>query len=100
VKIILGRLLDVSLLAAVPAGLANSWGYHGAALVLAGVGIGFAISVLVCAARAAHMRNGNLLDVDQEAGIALIELKCGDRTVRRWLPIHEILCTPSAPRGR
>jgi hypothetical protein len=85
------RLLDVSMLAGIPAGLANSAGYHNAALVLIGVGIGLAVSVLACAMRAAYLRSGRLIEVDEEAGVVLIEFTHNGRTCRRWHHIAEVL---------
>jgi hypothetical protein len=85
----LAYLLDASLPAAI-GGFLNSYGYPRTAMLMVGVSIGLAIAI-VWRALVKHLQTGRLIEVDEEAGIALCEFSHNGRTSRRWLPIGEVI---------
>lgn len=95
------RLLDASGLAAL-AFVANDLGWigDGAVLVAVGISVGLAIAIIGRALRDQFIRHGRVIEVDAEAGIALIEFRHQGRTSRRWLPISEVIGSLGAPGAR
>jgi hypothetical protein len=59
-------------------------------MLMVGVSIGLAIAV-IWRALVKRLQTGRLIEVDQEAGIALCEFNYNGRTSRRWLPIAEVI---------